>query len=112
MTMVEIDHSPVSFAEWSMVLAGEPFDPETRERKRRCIVAYLHNLKERRERASVASAKAYVESGETQGVTDQFDRDALRWFFLAARRREPVAGGGLSIEEQVSPIHPEKADIG
>ena len=110
--MAEIDHSPVSFAEWSTVLAGESFDPATRERYRRCIVAYLHHLKERRERASVASAKAYVESGETQGVTDQLDRDALRWFFLAARRRDPVAGGKLSVEEQASPIHPEKADTG
>ncbi len=110
--MAEIDHSPVSFAEWSTILAGESFDPATRERYRRCIVAYLHHLKERRERASVASAKAYVESGETQGVTDQLDRDALRWFFLAARRRDPVAGGELSVEEQASPIHPEKADTG
>src|SRR5450759_2030120 len=123
MTMVEIDHSPVSFAEWSTVLAGESFDPATRERYRRCIVAYLHHLKERREVASVASAKAYVESGETQGVTDQFDRDALRWFFLAARRKtddrrqttddgQYTARNELSIEEQVSPIHPEKVDTG
>src|ERR1035437_1686519 len=112
MTMAEIDHNPVSFAEWSTVLVGESFDPATRERYRRCIVAYLHHLKERRERASVASAKAYVESGETQGVTDQLDRDALRWFFLAARRRDPVAGNEFSVEEQASPIHPEKADTG
>ncbi|MFA5344406.1 MAG: integron integrase [Kiritimatiellia bacterium] len=152
--MADIDHSPVSFAEWSTVLAGESFDPATRERYRRCIVAYLHHLKERRERASVASAKAYVESGEVKGVTDHLDRDALRWFFLAARRRtedggrlkaednanvQPRAARGKrsiypafrgtpnvqclmtddgrqttedGIEEQASPIHPEKADTG
>jgi len=74
---MQADQTPVLFAEWSTVLAGESFDPATRERFRRCIVAYLHYLKERRERASPASAKAYVEAGEARGVTDHFDRNAL-----------------------------------
>lgn len=97
-----------------MVLAGESFEPATREGYRRSIVAALHHLKERRERASAASVKAYVKSSEAQGVTEQFDRNALRWFFLAARRR--VDGGrqtsNSGIEEEASPIHPEKADTG
>ncbi len=103
---------PVSFGEWNMVLAGESFDSATRERYRRSIVAYLHHLKERRERASVASAKVYIEFGEAKGVMDKIDRDALRWFFLAARRRDPRTGGEIKVEEKVSPIHPEKADLG
>ncbi len=109
---MQADQTPVLFAEWSTVLAGESFDPATRERFRRCIVAYLHYLKERRERASPASAKAYVEAGEARGVTDHFDRNALRWFFLTARRRDPAAGPPHGVEEQPSPIHPEKADLG
>ena len=56
--MAEISRAPVSFAEWSSVLAGETFDTATRERYRRSVVAYLHYLKSRRQSASVASAKA------------------------------------------------------
>lgn len=108
--MKEISSEPVSFAEWSTVLASEPLDAGTRERYRRSIVAYLHYLKTHHERASLASAKAYVLAGEAHGVTDVHDREALRWFFMAARRRDaaPIA----AVEDQASPIHPEKVDRG
>ena len=92
--MPEVSHTPVSFSEWSTVLAGEALDPATQERYRRAVVGYLHHLKVRRERASLASAKAYVEHGEAQGVTDVHDREALRWFFkiTAVKPRELYLG--------------------
>jgi hypothetical protein len=42
--MAEIGREPVSFSEWSSVLAGEALDAATRERYRRCVVAYLAYL--------------------------------------------------------------------
>jgi integron integrase len=108
--MAEISRESVSFSEWCSVLAGEALDAATRERYRRCVVAYLHYLKSRREYASMASAKAYVENGEAQGVTDVHDREALRWFFKAAGRRDPRPVN--AVEASASPIKPEKADTG
>jgi integron integrase len=102
---------PVSFGEWSTVLAGEPFDETTREHYRRSIVAYLHHLKVQRLRASVATAKTYIESAEANGMAHKEDRDALRWFFTAAARRN-VQPPAVEVEAAASPIHLEKADAG
>ena len=108
--MVKASDKPVSFPEWCTVLAGEPLDVSIRERYRRSVVAYLHHLKTHRLRASPASAKAYVEAGEAQGVTDEHDRKALRWFFTAALRRDAAAPA--AVEDAASPIRLEKADHG
>jgi integron integrase len=101
---------PVSFQDWSTVLAGDvSLAEDSREKHRRSIVAYLHYLKLRRERASPASAKEYVEEGERKGITGEADRVALRWFFRAARMRDH---GPAPVERASSPILPEKADRG
>ena len=109
--MTAINNTPVSFAEWNTVLAGEQtLDTGARERYRRSIVAFLHYLKTRRERASYATAKAYVEHGEAQGITNEDDRKALRWFFAMAQRR---AGKNVPAVDAIpSSIHPEKHDLG
>jgi integron integrase len=108
--MTAVSSAPVSFPEWDTVLAGAVMEPDVRERYRRAIIAYLHHLKTRRERASLASAKAYIEGGEELGVTSESDRVALRWFFAAAHRRDNPPT--CSVEAAPSPIHPEKADTG
>jgi hypothetical protein len=63
------DDAPVWFTEWATVLDGEPLDKVTRERYRRSVVGYLHHLKMQRLRATVSTAKAYVEDGEAKGMT-------------------------------------------
>jgi integron integrase len=76
------------------------------------VVGYLHGLKLRHERATLASAKAYVEDGEAHGLSDEHDREALRWFFRAAERRLPTHPRPQPVEAAASPIQPEKADTG
>jgi hypothetical protein len=39
--METANDTPVSFPEWSTILATEPLDAATRERFRRAILAYL-----------------------------------------------------------------------
>jgi len=68
--MADVSDEPVSFPEWCTVLAGDGLDLVIRERYRCSIVAYLHDLKTQRLRASIATAKTYVETGEAKGVTD------------------------------------------
>jgi integron integrase len=103
--------TPVWFTEWATVLDGEPLDKVTRERYRRSVVAYLHHLKMQRLRATLSTAKAYVEDGEAKGMTGAEDREALRWFFRAAARRDRPA---LAVDVELAPsrIQPEKADLG
>jgi hypothetical protein len=110
--MAEISRDPVSFPLWATVLAGEGFDAATREQYRRSVVAYLHDLKTRRQCASLASAKAYVENGEAHGLTATADRVALRWFFQAAARQTRDASPATDVTAPASPIRPEKADTG
>jgi len=74
---------PVSFPEWSEILALEPFDAQMRARFAKAIISYLRHCRDFHERASIAGAKRYLEAGTPKGP---IDRDALRWFFLAHRR--------------------------
>lgn len=75
---------PVSFPEWHEILALEPLDALTRERFGKAIISYLRHCRDSHERASIAGAKRYLEAGPQRGL---LDRDALRWFFAAYRRR-------------------------
>ena len=107
-----ISNTPVSFTDWSAVLNGEAdMTADTKERYRAAIVAYLHHLKTRHERASLASAKAYIEAEPMRNAQDSTDREALRWFFKAAGQwtgRQQAK----DIEDHPSPIRAEKADRG
>jgi hypothetical protein len=75
---------PVSFPEWHEILAVEPLDALTRERFGKAIISYLRYCRDAHERASIAGAKRYLEAGAQRGP---LHRDALRWFFVAYRRR-------------------------
>jgi integron integrase len=75
---------PVSFPEWHEILALEPLDALTRERFGKAIISYLRYCRDAHERASIAGAKRYLEAGAQRGP---LHRDALRWFFVAYRRR-------------------------
>jgi len=75
---------PVSFPEWHEILALEPLDALTRERFGKAIISYLRYCRDAHERASIAGAKRYLEAGAQRGP---LHREALRWFFVAYRRR-------------------------
>ncbi len=108
--MIDNSNQPVSFGEWSAVLAEDAIEPQLKERFRCCIVSYLHYLKTRGERASIATAKAYIESEEHDGLADEHNREALRWFFRAAKSADRNVG--RPVEMAASAIQPEKADRG
>ena len=74
---------PVYFPEWRAILDLEPLEPHIRARYAGAIIRYLAHLKTAGERASIAGAKRYLESG---AAARPVDREALRWFFLAYRR--------------------------
>jgi hypothetical protein len=82
---------PVSFPEWQAILALEPLDALTRARFARTIIVYLGHCKAAHERASIVGAKRYLESGGRSGSRGTVDREALRWFFVAHRRRHQAA---------------------
>lgn len=99
----------VSFSEWREILAGDrDLDGVQKERYRRAIGAYLVHLKETKQRASLASAKAYFDGG----AGDELAREGVRWFFRAAGKRgersslEPEGrkGGGNSISNDHYPM--------
>jgi len=105
--MASISHEPVSFPTWAEVLRDDVSLGEAqRQSYTRAIVAYLRNLKERRERASIDTAKAYVE----RVTLAEAEREALRWFFRAAARAEEAESGDIAAVQ--SRIQPEKADSG
>ena len=53
---------------------------------RRAIMGYLKHLKDAHLRASLASAKAYFDAEKEAGHDRVEEREAVRWFFRAARR--------------------------
>lgn len=78
---------PVSFPDWRAVLDLEPLEEATRARYAQSIIAYLGYLKKFHERATVAGAKRFLEERVDPGTAGAMERAALRWFFVAHRRR-------------------------
>lgn len=77
---------PVSFPQWETALKGDWGVPdEQRMRYRSAILGYLKRLKDRRERASLATAKAYFDEEKEAGRDREQEREAVRWFFRAAK---------------------------
>ncbi len=93
-------------------LRATELTPEKKEQFRRGIVAYLHHLKVVRDRASLASAKAYINGLSTHGLPDTPVREALRWFFKAATKHGQDRQSVMDVEDHSSPILPEKSDRG
>ncbi|MBA3850441.1 MAG: integrase [Opitutus sp.] len=94
-------HWPVSFPAWKTVLADSNLSPGVRAAYEREIIAFLRHCKVRREPASVALAKHYVESREP--VTTAPVRAALRWWFVAAKGQGASRDAGAHVQRTVSP---------
>lgn len=76
------DHTPstqiVSFPDWKRVLAHASLPPVERENYRRAILSFLSYCKKSHAPASVAIFRSYLEQASQH-------RQALRWFFKAAK---------------------------
>ena len=78
----------VSFPDWKRVLEAETgLDRAVRSRYRWAIGEYLGHLKETKQRASLATAKAYFDGG----AGNEMAREAVRWFFIAEERTRTPA---------------------
>ncbi len=125
----------MSFPQWAEVLAGDPLLTEDQKRAfHGAVVGYLGYLKQRRERATFATAKAYLARIGSGGSDCGPARLALRWFFshglAGGADRARVAGqasgcesdsaagaagqgvGAGAVEAAAGVVVPEKADLG
>jgi hypothetical protein len=124
---------PVSFPQWNEALASDPeIGPEREDMYRHAIMGYLKHLKNRHQRASLASAKAYFDGEKEAGRDREEAREAVRWFFRTARRdgisniqqgipKEEGENGTLNVQRSTfnaqvenapAVIVPEKTDMG
>lgn len=92
----------VWFPQWAEVLAVQALPPLRRRAWQVALVEYLRYCKRARQRATVESARAFMEQVAAQrrlGVSQQADlKAALNWFFQAAREAETKPGGGRGAE--------------
>lgn len=79
---------PVYFPEWGLMLKQATLEPEQREQYRQAIVRYLGHCRVTQTRASVSSARQFVEKTQRDRSPDDTAtwKEALNWFFGAARR--------------------------
>lgn len=88
---------PVSFPRWSEALeCASVVGTGQKGMFRRAIMGYRKHFKIGHRRASLASAKAYFDEEKSAGKERKEEREAVRWFFRAAKnfggRRSEVGG--------------------
>jgi len=87
----------VWFPEWGTVLQHGAFSPAQREQYRQALVRYLRYCKLTGERATVASARRFVEQWNREENPAPLElattKSALNWFFLTARQHKPSLRG-------------------
>lgn len=81
---MEKERQVVSFPQWQEVLAKEPFSAAQAAAFRHEIFGFLRVCKLRHAGASIILAKEYLASVREQDANAA--REALRWWFVAARR--------------------------
>lgn len=120
MTETELNRA-VSFPDWANILeADNRLNASERTARRSGIVAYLSFLKRGHLRASLASAKAFIDETEQSGTASEPIREALRWFFRAAQAnaRDGISRATVEpppsceVSEVPTVIHPEGGDAG
>ncbi len=84
---------PVSFPNWKEALATTSGSQATKDNVQQCVFAFLRFCKAKRAGASITVAQDFIGERERQaGNRDEALREALRWFFKAAKG----AGAGES----------------
>ncbi len=113
------DFQAISFPEWKARLAAAALAPEVRERFRGAILTLLKVCKERRRPVSVALIREHLAVACNAAAAE-----ALRWFYLEARRSEggtpglrseAKAGGDFNAQRLTSNVErlmPDSADAG
>src|SRR6266700_8053090 len=89
------ENAPISFPNWKSALVAANLPEVVRSGFGREVIDFLRHCKKRRAPASIAGAKAFL-------VSRPECRDALRWWFRAAR--DQPAGG--PIETPIRTSHP------
>ncbi len=88
---------PVWYPEWGTLLQHEAFSPAQREQYRQAVVCYLRYCKQMGQRATVASARQFVEQWNREENPSASElattKSALNWFFQTARRHKPLLRG-------------------
>jgi hypothetical protein len=101
----------VWFPHWAEVLAKAPLMDSDRRTYRRAIGEYLGFCKQSRQRATVKSAREFVETVENQrrlAITHLATwKDALNWFFRASRSA-PAHLGMLHASQRAAPCSKDK----
>lgn len=92
---------PISFPSWKDALANSRLTPATKSSHAREIIAYLRRCRSRHQPASAADMKSYLEAIPKQDAASRA-REALRWFYLAARGAAAKAGE-RSQEQRAAP---------
>jgi integron integrase len=114
MHFAENERTAVTFRKWSEKLDAE--QPKAiAARYRREIIAFLCHCKEQHSPASIAMAKLYLIDAEKR-VGGTSSREALRWFFISARRnpesyvKQTVPTGHVSTDDRTPPCSPRGAN--
>lgn len=89
-----MNNDPVSFPDWKAVLADAPLAPTTQAAYAREIITCLKYCKTSHVPATVLLAKHYVEQQER--LRSGPVREALRWFFRAAKAAAAAQRTGTS----------------
>jgi integron integrase len=86
-----MDKQPVSFPNWKESLTQAGLPPERRSAYTREIIAFLRHCKNHHVPVSAELARQYLETREKQTTAPA--REALRWFYRAARQPGPAKPG-------------------
>lgn len=79
----DLESRPISFPGWKAALTFSGLPEAKRREFEREIITFLHRCKQLHSPASVAMVKSYLAERPRQG--ENASREALRWFFKAAR---------------------------
>ena len=90
-------NQPVWFPDWWDCLQREALSPAQREEYRRVLVRYLHYCKVTGQRATVLSARRFVDQWNAEHPLSASElaamKEALNWFFRTAQRFKPSLRG-------------------
>jgi len=96
---------PVRFPGWKEALFRSPLSPEVRESYRREVLRFLHYCKVSHSPATAALMKVYLGEREKQSYAPA--REALRWFYRAAK----AGSADVAVGQAAPPLAPQPTDV-
>ena len=98
--------TPVSFPSWKDALAAEALPPATKLDDQRELIEFLVHCRRLHAPATIALARQYLQGkfpSEEDGARSEPAREALRWFFRAAKDAPAIDLEPSAIAVQPSP---------